>query len=69
MASEQADNRCRGAVAAEADDQGAGDQRGPGKFTEAWTQTSLFAPVKTQTKEKQVARRRTVERAVQLSLF
>jgi hypothetical protein len=41
----------------------------PGKFTEAWTQTSLFAPVKTPTKAKQVARRRTVERAVQLSLF
>jgi hypothetical protein len=41
----------------------------PGKFTEAWRQTSLFAPVTTPTKAKPVARRRTVERAVQLSLF
>ena len=41
----------------------------PGKFTEAWTQTSLFAPVTTPTKAKPVARRRTVERGVQLSLF
>src|SRR5258708_40050066 len=28
---EQADNRCRGAVAAEADDQGAADQRAPAR--------------------------------------
>ncbi len=41
----------------------------PGKFTEAWTQTSLFAPLTTPTKAKPVARRRTVERAVQLRLF
>jgi hypothetical protein len=41
----------------------------PGKITEAWTQTSLLAPVTTLTKAKPVARRRTVEKAVQLNLF
>jgi hypothetical protein len=41
----------------------------PGRVTEAWTQTSLFAPVTTPTKAKPVARRRTVERPVQLNLF
>ena len=47
----------------------AAEAPGLGKFTEASTQTSLFALVKTPTKAKPVARRRTVERAVQLSLF